>query len=131
MCFSEYHKDTNQLHVVLEHGDTDMSTFFQRHAKDRSMTSEVIRFYWTQMLNAVGVLHREGKHCVSNGLNQKGKVLQCECGASRTMVRMLHDQSRGPWFESFCCRFKVWAILFIPRCLGSLSYLATDNGGYM
>lgn len=56
----EYNRDTNQLHVVLERGDTDMATFFQRHSKDGSMTPELIRFYWTQMLNAVGLLHREG-----------------------------------------------------------------------
>ena len=60
-CCSEYHRDTNQLHVVLERGDTDMATFFQRHSKDGSMTPDLIRFYWTQMLNAVGLLHREGE----------------------------------------------------------------------
>ena len=47
----------------------------------------------------------------------------------------LDSQLRESRFEFSCCRFKVLAILFTPRCLSSLSCinecLAIDSGGYM
>ena len=44
---------------------------------------------------------------------------------SGSVVRSSDSQSRGPEFESTCCHFIVWGILFIPHCLSSLSLRKT------
>ena len=60
------------------------------------------------------------------------------CGAGALTLEhqtLIESQLRGPRFESSCCHFKAWAILFTPRCLSSLccidinKYLAIDSGG--
>ena len=38
-------------------------------------------------------------------------------GHSSKEVRAPHSQPRGPWFETNCCRFETWAILFTPLYL--------------
>ena len=55
--------------------------------------------------------------------------------SSTAVGRTADSQSREPVFESSCCRFEAWAILFTPHCLNSLSCinedLATDRGVHM
>ena len=55
-------------------------------------------------------------------------------GCGSIVVRWLHPQPREPRFESSCCCFETLAILFIPHCHSSLSYineyLAIDRDGY-
>ena len=51
------------------------------------------------------------------------------------MVTTSDSQLREPGFESSCCRFEAFTILFITHCLSSLGcineYLATDRGIYV
>ena len=51
------------------------------------------------------------------------------------MVRTTDSQSRESGFQSSCCCFEAWVVLFPPPCLSSLNcvneYLAIDSGGYV
>ena len=51
------------------------------------------------------------------------------------IVFKMNSQSREYGFESSCCHFEAWAILFTPHCSSSLGcineYLAIDMGGYL
>ena len=48
------------LYLVMEKGDTDLSTFFKTRSKTGQLTPNTLSFYWEQMLTAVQVLHKEG-----------------------------------------------------------------------
>ena len=65
--YSEYCEERNTLYIVMEKGDTDLSTFFKSRTKTGMLTQNTICFYWEQMLTAVQVLHKEGatSECLS------------------------------------------------------------------
>lgn len=61
MYDSEYKQDTNELYVVMECGNEDLSSFFRSRTKNRKPLSDnLICFYWEVMLEAVQALHKEG-----------------------------------------------------------------------
>ena len=62
--YSEYCEERNTLYIVMEKGDTDLSTFFKSRTKTGMLTQNTICFYWEQMLTAVQVLHKEGETCL-------------------------------------------------------------------
>ena len=43
----------------MERGDTDLASFFRTRNKDGSLSQPLRKFYWSEMLKAVQVLHRE------------------------------------------------------------------------
>ncbi|CAH1800147.1 unnamed protein product [Owenia fusiformis] len=56
----QYQKEKNCLMVVMEHGDTDLASLFKSRTKKGEISVEMRRFYWSEMLQAVAVLHQEG-----------------------------------------------------------------------
>ncbi|GIY33203.1 hypothetical protein CDAR_213901 [Caerostris darwini] len=54
----EYRKD--ELFVVLERGEVDFAKYISNQAKMKSLTPLMIKFYWAQMLEAVGDIHKYG-----------------------------------------------------------------------
>ena len=48
------------LYLVMEHGDTDLSTLFKSMSKSGDMSVYTLSSYWERMLSAVLILHREG-----------------------------------------------------------------------
>ena len=62
ICFSEFSPEENKLYVVMESGSEDLASFFKSRTKDqRTLSDNLVRFYWEFMLEAVQALHREGK----------------------------------------------------------------------
>ena len=57
----EYSETRNMLYVVMERGDTDLNSLFRDVKKRNAISKNMQIFYWEQMLEAVNVLHREGK----------------------------------------------------------------------
>ena len=50
----------NELLIVLEHGDIDLSKYLSNEAKLKRLTPLKIKFYWAQMLEAVADIHKYG-----------------------------------------------------------------------
>ena len=48
------------LYVVMEKGDTDLSSLLKKYASKEEMTPAMIKHYWKEMLHAVSVIHRNG-----------------------------------------------------------------------
>ena len=61
-CFSEHNQDANMLYVVMEKGDTDLATVFRKRNQHKDMLPQLLSAYWIDMLQAVKVLHEEGKN---------------------------------------------------------------------
>lgn len=49
------------LYLVMEKGDTDLSTFFKSMKNSGDLTPYLLSLYWEKMLSAVQVLHKEGE----------------------------------------------------------------------
>ncbi|GAB1605885.1 serine/threonine-protein kinase Nek7-like isoform X1 [Argonauta hians] len=56
----EFDHEKNYLNLVLEFGDTDLAGLFRSQYKTEKITQVMVMCYWTQMLEAVLVLHKEG-----------------------------------------------------------------------
>lgn len=50
----------NELLIVLEHGDIDLSKYLSNEAKLKRLSPLKIKFYWAQMLEAVADIHKYG-----------------------------------------------------------------------
>ena len=58
--FSEHCPATGTLFIVMEKGDTDLSTVFKSMRNTGKLTPRLLSSYWEMMLSAVLVLHKEG-----------------------------------------------------------------------
>lgn len=59
--FSEYVKHQKKLYVLLEMGDTDLSSLLKYYrAQDRFLPFPILVGYWTEMLTAVNHIHKNG-----------------------------------------------------------------------
>lgn len=56
----EYNEEKNCLYAVMEKGDTDLASLIQNYAKSGQITPEMIKFYWSEMLRTVEVIHAAG-----------------------------------------------------------------------
>lgn len=56
----DYEYRDNELLLVLEHGDIDFAKFLSNEAKLKCLTPLKIKYYWTQMLEAVADIHKYG-----------------------------------------------------------------------
>ncbi|GAB6018925.1 hypothetical protein CHUAL_000575 [Chamberlinius hualienensis] len=56
----EYNPVKKLLLVTLERGDTDFASFLKSRSTQNRITSEMIKFYWSEMLRAVEVIHSAG-----------------------------------------------------------------------
>lgn len=91
----EYNQQTNTLYVVMERGDTDLATLL-RDAKKRNQISEVMqKFYFSEMLEAVNVLHKEGRIII------KGSVLKCFFVSK--LARNHHKDNTSAWLKHINC----------------------------
>jgi len=45
----------------MERGETDLSSFFRNNSANKLLLPVVVKLYWIQMLQAVQILHQEGK----------------------------------------------------------------------
>lgn len=50
----------NELLLVLEHGDIDFAKYISNEAKLKRLTPLMIKFFWSQMLEAVADIHKYG-----------------------------------------------------------------------
>ena len=55
-----FDKASNKLYVVMEHGDMDLASFFQKMRAKPEILRMLVRPYWIEMLRAVSVLHKKG-----------------------------------------------------------------------
>ncbi|XP_069131521.1 dual specificity protein kinase TTK-like isoform X1 [Argopecten irradians] len=57
----EYDEENSKLYIVMEHGTVDFANFIKNRLKDEGRLSpNTIKFYWEDMLQAVGALHKQG-----------------------------------------------------------------------
>ncbi|XP_060076252.1 dual specificity protein kinase TTK-like [Ylistrum balloti] len=57
----EYDEDNSKLYIVMEHGTVDFAIFIKNRLKEEGLLSpNTIKFYWEDMLQAVGALHKQG-----------------------------------------------------------------------
>jgi len=55
----DYEYRGDKLFVIMEKGE-DLSSLIKNRNKNKSITTEMIKFYWSEMLRAVQVIHKEG-----------------------------------------------------------------------
>lgn len=55
----EFSRADNLLHIVMECGDCDLATIFNERQAKKSITPNLIRFYWEEMLSCIEVIHAE------------------------------------------------------------------------
>ena len=48
------------LYVVMEKGDTDLAGLIKKYTINKEITPAMIKFYWSEMLHAVAVVHKRG-----------------------------------------------------------------------
>merc|ERR1719350_1639185 len=53
-------EDENVLYVIMEKGDTDLASLLKKYASKEEITPAMIKHYWTEMLQAVSVIHKAG-----------------------------------------------------------------------
>ncbi|CAM1154309.1 TTK (predicted) [Pycnogonum litorale] len=58
--FSEYDTKTEMLNIVMEKGDTDLSTIMKNLSTNGKIESHCLWFYWHCMIKAVQVIHEAG-----------------------------------------------------------------------
>uniref|UniRef100_T1JMM9 Protein kinase domain-containing protein n=1 Tax=Strigamia maritima TaxID=126957 RepID=T1JMM9_STRMM len=56
----EFNCEKNCLYVVMEKGDTDLGSVIRTYARNGQITAEMIKFYWSEMLKTVAVIHKAG-----------------------------------------------------------------------
>lgn len=56
---SEYNEDEEKLLLVMEKGDTDFATVIRNRTGSNAINPTLIRFYWQEMLEAVGEIHQK------------------------------------------------------------------------
>lgn len=56
----EYRAQEGKLFIVMERGETDLSTLIKRISANHEITELKIKFYWNEMLEAVQVIHEAG-----------------------------------------------------------------------
>ncbi len=61
------------LYVVMERGDTDLASLFRQYSKSGGISPIMRPFYWSEMLHAVQVLHKEG-----NFITVKTALVLCQ-----------------------------------------------------
>ena len=44
----------------MERGDQDLATLLKSGIKHKTIDRELVKFYWSEMLHAVQVIHKEG-----------------------------------------------------------------------
>ena len=59
--YSEFNQEDQKLYVVMERGETDLSTLFRTLSKEGTLPPLKIKFYWLEMLETVQDLHQAGK----------------------------------------------------------------------
>lgn len=62
--FSEYDRANQLLRMVLEVGETDLSSFLK--ARGAGLPPALVLHYWEEMLHAVHYIHEHGKVCGSS-----------------------------------------------------------------
>jgi len=53
-------EEDSVLYVIMEKGDTDLASLLKKYASKEEITASMIKFYWTEMLHAVSVIHKAG-----------------------------------------------------------------------
>jgi serine/threonine-protein kinase TTK/MPS1 len=77
------------LYVIMEKGDTDLATLLKKYSNNREITAAMIKYYWTEMLHAVSVIHQRGiihkdlKH--ANFLLVAGRLKLIDLGIARSV----------------------------------------------
>jgi len=56
----EFNECQKMLYVVMERGDVDLATVIKSNTDNGRITPEMVKFYWSEMLRAVEVIHKEG-----------------------------------------------------------------------
>jgi len=56
----EQDDENDILFVVMEKGDTDLASLLKDYSTNREITPAMIQHYWTEMLKAVSVIHKNG-----------------------------------------------------------------------
>ncbi len=56
---SEYNEEEEKLLLVMEKGDTDFATVIRNRTSLNAINPTLIRFYWQEMLEAVGEIHNK------------------------------------------------------------------------
>ena len=60
---SEYDEREEKLLLVMEKGDTDFASVIRsRSSQNSTISPTLIRFYWQEMLEAVGSIHDKSKN---------------------------------------------------------------------
>lgn len=60
-CCSEYNEDEEKLLLVMEKGDTDFATIIRNRTCSSGINPTLVRFYWQEMLEAVGEIHNKSR----------------------------------------------------------------------
>ena len=63
VIFSEHKEREKMLYIVMEKGETDLQTFFRKRRQLGNLEG-FTWIYWREMLEAVQILHREGKQFI-------------------------------------------------------------------
>ncbi len=56
---AETGEDVNDMYILMERGECDLSSILNRLEKDERLTPTKLRYYWEQMLEAVKAIQME------------------------------------------------------------------------
>lgn len=56
----ELNRNDNSLQIIMECGNCDLATVFNDRITRSSITKNLVRFYWEEMLCCISIIHKEG-----------------------------------------------------------------------